>query len=351
MIRFPLFSALFTLFVTAVAPGQCPTTGDCREVHETSGCEMPECCTLVCEYDMFCCETGWSESCVQAALELCEDIWCPAAGACSVIHPTPGCDAFECCDLITTLDGWCTYAAWDEICALEAEALCGEARCDVAIPAVADESEPCYDRLNDGWGIGLESGRITLSCGESMKGRITGGGPRDLDWFTLDGSARRRIRFSIEAEFPVELQYLLGDSEGPSEVKWLVAEPICGGERSIVLLTEPGVSSLILGAGNGERPYRSGLDCDETDPDFPPDPKDPPPLQLYGVRWVASIACLELGDINGDGSVSAADLSLLLTAWGPRDLGSAFDPRAADADLDGDGMIGAADLSLMLAGW
>ena len=69
------------------------------------------------------------------------------------------------------------------------------------------------------------------------------------------------------------------------------------------------------------------------------------------VRVPVQVPAGPFGDINGDGSVSAADLSLLLTAWGPRALGSAFDPRAADADLDGDGMIGAADLSLMLAGW
>ena len=46
-------------------------------------------------------------------------------------------------------------------------------------------------------------------------------------------------------------------------------------------------------------------------------------------------------DLDGDGSVGAADLSLLLASWG----------AAGEADLDGDGNVGAADLSLLLAAW
>jgi hypothetical protein len=47
-------------------------------------------------------------------------------------------------------------------------------------------------------------------------------------------------------------------------------------------------------------------------------------------------------DVNNDGVVNAADLSLLLSAWG-----SAGGP----ADIDGDGTVGAADLSILLSGW
>ena len=46
-------------------------------------------------------------------------------------------------------------------------------------------------------------------------------------------------------------------------------------------------------------------------------------------------------DLNGDGVVGAADLSLLLSAWGTPGPG----------DLDGDGSVGAADLALLLAAW
>lgn len=51
------------------------------------------------------------------------------------------------------------------------------------------------------------------------------------------------------------------------------------------------------------------------------------------------------GDLDGDGSVGAADLSELLAEWGV--AGSA----KGGADLDGDGIVGASDLSELLASW
>ncbi|MEE9129261.1 MAG: hypothetical protein V3T84_04535, partial [Phycisphaerales bacterium] len=52
-------------------------------------------------------------------------------------------------------------------------------------------------------------------------------------------------------------------------------------------------------------------------------------------------------DLNGDGTVGAADLLALLVAWGP------CDPLPADclADLDCDGSVGAADLLILLIDW
>jgi hypothetical protein len=48
-----------------------------------------------------------------------------------------------------------------------------------------------------------------------------------------------------------------------------------------------------------------------------------------------------MGDLNGDGAVSGADLGLLLSAWG----------AASSADLDGSGTVDGADLGLMLSSW
>ncbi len=52
-------------------------------------------------------------------------------------------------------------------------------------------------------------------------------------------------------------------------------------------------------------------------------------------------------DLNGDGTVGAADLLALLVAWGP------CPPLPADclADLDCDGSVGAADLLILLIDW
>lgn len=49
-----------------------------------------------------------------------------------------------------------------------------------------------------------------------------------------------------------------------------------------------------------------------------------------------------LGDVTGDGAVDAADLGVLLGAWGTAD------PLA---DLNGDGAVDAADLSILLGAW
>ncbi len=47
-------------------------------------------------------------------------------------------------------------------------------------------------------------------------------------------------------------------------------------------------------------------------------------------------------DLTGDGAVNAADLGVLLAAWGS---------AGGIADLDGDGTVGAGDLALLLAAW
>ncbi len=52
--------------------------------------------------------------------------------------------------------------------------------------------------------------------------------------------------------------------------------------------------------------------------------------------------CELIGDLNGDGVVNAADLAVLLDAWGQ---------GGGPADLDGDGLVGAADLTILLGAW
>ena len=52
-------------------------------------------------------------------------------------------------------------------------------------------------------------------------------------------------------------------------------------------------------------------------------------------------AAAVVGDLNGDGFVNGADLSILLGAWG----------TSGPGDLNGDGSVGGADLSVLLGGW
>ncbi|MBL9120834.1 MAG: hypothetical protein JNL80_13065 [Phycisphaerae bacterium] len=55
-----------------------------------------------------------------------------------------------------------------------------------------------------------------------------------------------------------------------------------------------------------------------------------------------SCQAVMLGDLDGDGTVAAPDLAILLGAWGA---------TGGSADLNGDGTVGAADLALLLGAW
>ncbi len=78
------------------------------------------------------------------------------------------------------------------------------------------------------------------------------------------------------------------------------------------------------------------------------DSGDNPPGFGHGVVIVERIeASGPLGDLNGDGAIGAADLALLLGAWGS----CPAPPAACAADLDGDGSVGSADLAAMLGAW
>jgi hypothetical protein len=60
--------------------------------------------------------------------------------------------------------------------------------------------------------------------------------------------------------------------------------------------------------------------------------------------WEAGLNCGPLcgdADLDGDGHVGPADLSMLLGQWG----------TAGSADFDGNGNVGAPDLSFLLASW
>ncbi len=62
-------------------------------------------------------------------------------------------------------------------------------------------------------------------------------------------------------------------------------------------------------------------------------------------KWIVCADTIP-GDLDGDGSVGASDLLILLSNWGPCD-----NCENCPADLDGNCVVGAADLLILLANW
>ena len=58
-------------------------------------------------------------------------------------------------------------------------------------------------------------------------------------------------------------------------------------------------------------------------------------------RWMHGGTAIVPADLNRDGRVDGADLSMLLGEWG----------TAGDADFDGNGIVDGADLTTMLGAW
>ncbi len=115
----------------AVNCGGCgnPTAGNCFQDNGTPGCNDLDCCKAVCLIDPFCCENTWDNVCAGEAQDLCGNDACPAEGNCFQAHGTPGCDNAACCKKVCLIDPFCCDIQWDGICAGEAQDLCGNDSC------------------------------------------------------------------------------------------------------------------------------------------------------------------------------------------------------------------------------
>jgi hypothetical protein len=75
------YTGTLTCEPCVVPPGPCdnPDSGDCFVDNGTPGCNIPECCDLICGLDPFCCDVEWDGICADEALDFCE---VPAEGGC-----------------------------------------------------------------------------------------------------------------------------------------------------------------------------------------------------------------------------------------------------------------------------
>ena len=99
-----------------------------------------------------------------------------------------------------------------------------------------------------------------------------------------------------------------------------------------------GPSGSWPGCAWGDIDFSGATDCDDwfLFLEAWTDPADPPGMP----------ECANPPDFDGDGSVNAFDLAILLGSWGP-----CPDPDDCPTDLDGDGQVNAFDLAILLGSW
>ena len=317
-------------------------SGLCEEAHATPGCVRTLCCEAVCELNPLCCEVAWDQMCVDAEGELCDDLNCPSEGACDEFHTNPGCADESCCQFLCAFDPFCCDTIWDEACAVEASAYCGRAACELPPDATVQiVDEICYERENEGCNR-ANGGVIEPACSVTYESSVTSDSPRDTDWYHLASLGCGRVRVRVESEFPLQGLVVRGACTGPLEVvRESVILPCATAQFDHT--THP-ADLFVVSAANGLRPFRSGLPCDQVDPDDPPpDPRDPPFVPGYfGLDYrVVFAPAPPIGDINEDGFVDGVDLTEVLSSWG----------QGGRADVDGSGSVDGMDLTAVLSNW
>jgi hypothetical protein len=198
---------------------------------------------------------------------------------------------------------------------------------------VSSSSEPCP--LLNGGGSNMALGAfVYVGQPQSNYWRAA---PVALDWIRVSASARYSAAFVPPEEatiVPDGQTQLLMNFEGANP--WL---NLAGPSTSV---------ALAVGVAGGTAPSVS-TDCDGN---FVPDEAE---ITLPGRDTNSNgvLDCCEPGescfpcpgDVTKGGTVDAADLSILLAAWGTNGQGE------FDTDLNGDGLVDGGDLALVLGGW
>ena len=156
-----------------------------------------------------------------------------------------------------------------------------------------------------------------LSCSSTTGGQVFA----DV-WFEWTAECTGFASISTcDADFNSRLSLFSGSCPSTGSGAIACADAGCGDDASISTLVLEG-QTLLIRVG-------SPVDGDEGEGSL-----------VIDCEPIGGPDCPE--DINGDESVDAADLGLLIGAWGTSD---------ADADINDDGIVDAADLGLLIGRW
>ena len=100
--------------------------GDCLNSNGSPGCDNADCCNDVCKQDPFCCLNEWDQQCAESVGPVCGvfAVCETAVGNCFAENATVGCDIRDCCNLVCDFDAFCCLVDWDDLCVDHAGNLC-----------------------------------------------------------------------------------------------------------------------------------------------------------------------------------------------------------------------------------
>ena len=101
-------------------------SGPCQVANNGPGCTDAACCESVCKVMPECCVVVWDEECANLAVVQCNHCGDPQAGSCWAAHSLGGCEHAECCELVCATSPECCALQWDNFCAAQAIAACGD---------------------------------------------------------------------------------------------------------------------------------------------------------------------------------------------------------------------------------
>ncbi len=275
-------------------PASCDDkAGPCQTANGTPGCDIVDCCALVCQQDSFCCEVEWDELCANIATGLCDFCGEDAAGSCFEANDVPGCDFDACCNAVCDVDPFCCDVAWDQICVNQAQSICLTLSCtpDAGDCNDANGSPGCND----------------AACCELVCA---------LDFFCCD---TEWDDLCVDQALDIcDLKVVCGEGAGP-----------CDEANGTPGCDDIACCDLICAQDD----FCCDVEWDQICADA-------------AIEECTTLICECPGDIDDDGEVGPADLAALLADWNTDGL-----LAVCSTDIDGDGNVGPADLATLLAAW
>lgn len=304
--------------------------GACDVVHANPYCSTQSCCTAVCATDPACCSVGWDQACVDSALANCA----PGTATCEhgaiafneIRIDHTGTDTDEYVEIRgaagTDLTGYSIIVIGDGTVAQASGVL--EVAFSLSGAVIPEDGSLLVG--NTGMLLGTpdvssgvasnwfeNSDNITFFLVSGFSGTVGS----DLD--TNDDGTLDLIPWSEAYD---HVAFIESNATPPVGTEYAYSANRVGPDGTFVpgqiwRCQDTGCWNIGLfdTAGGSDSPGGANPDC------------APPTCPA---------------DVNGDGQVSAADLTLLLGTWGEAEI---------VGDINGDGIVSAADLTILLGAW